>query len=121
MTPELPFPGTQDDEEVTYSEWEDKHGVEYQGMLKADGTKHGIVRTIARNTIYEETFNNNQKHGLSFQVWDSDIQFKVDLYQDGELKSIIYWDEDFKTDMTCDWNENTDYLLSIISPNDFKK
>ena len=69
-TPDVPFPGTQDGEEVTYQEWEES-GNKCQGMRKADKSKHGIVRKIIRECIYEETFNNNKKHGLSLEVWNA--------------------------------------------------
>ena len=43
MTPDVPFPGTEAGDEVSYTEWEEG-GSKWQGMKKANGVKHGIVR-----------------------------------------------------------------------------
>ena len=64
MTPDVPFPGTEAGDEVSYTEWEEG-GSKWQGMKKANGEKHGIVRKIGSHYVEDATWNNNEMNGLS--------------------------------------------------------
>ena len=43
VTPDLPMPGSMAGDEVSCVEWKES-GNTYQGMRRADGAKHGVIR-----------------------------------------------------------------------------
>ena len=70
MTPDVPFPGTEAGDQVSYAEWEED-GYKWQGMRKAGGVKHGLVRQIRPDYVEDATWNNNEQNGLSL-YWFND-------------------------------------------------
>ena len=69
VSPHLHFPGTKAGDDVTCTEWTE--GIRtYQGMRKADGAKHGVIRSVYNNSyngnIREATYFEDKRHGLTF-------------------------------------------------------
>ena len=114
MTPDVPFPGTEAGDEVSYAEWEEG-GLKWQGMKKANGVKHGIVRKIYSNFVEDATWNNNKMNGLSL-LWLNDGKIYARLYKNGSNEGIIIWQKD--------WTErglkNKEKFNEIISINDIR-
>ena len=95
--PHLEFPLTQAGDDASYAEWEDEDGFKYQGMRKADGAMHGIVRTFysSDGCIEEATYCEDKLHGLCFFWGDYDWAFVAIIYDHGEKKAIIMWKSDW--------------------------
>ena len=64
-------------------------------MRKLD-LKHGIVRAIGDDFIWEETYYEDKEHGLSFTWWNHPtIAFMVRIFDHGEEKARIWWKSDW--------------------------
>ena len=64
-------------------------------MREPGGAKHGIVRTIKPgHWIQEATYFEDKPHGLSFAWWD-DNTFEAYIYDHGEEKACIRWNDDW--------------------------
>ena len=83
-------------DDASWNEWEGKDS-KFQGMRKADATKHGIVRTIVPGgSIREATFYEDKLHGLCF-IWGNNTYgaFEALIYDHGKIKARICWRDDW--------------------------
>ena len=98
VSPDLHFPGTIVGDDATYTEWK-KGSYTYQGMRKAGGAKHGVIREVRSrliNSIYETTYFEDKKHGLSFGWYnDYDYAFVAQIFEHGKEKARIRWRDDW--------------------------
>ena len=94
---DLEFPEMQAGDAASYTEWKDKSGYKCQGMRKpGGGQKHGIVRTIGDDFIREETYYQDELHGLTFYWFDDNYTaFEAIIFDHGEMKAKIYWKDDW--------------------------
>ena len=87
----LPMPGTMAGDGASYSEFKDKYGNKCFGTRRADGAKHGVIRSVDSSWIYEQTYFEDKKHGLSFGWYKNDIcgAFVARIFEHGEQKACI--------------------------------
>ena len=102
LSPQLHFPGTIAGDDATCTEWEEnKYGVttKYFGMRKADGAKHGVIREVnsySYGDIWEQTYFEDKKHGLSFLWYNGNSPaFQAMICDQGKPKAFIEWNSDW--------------------------
>ena len=67
-------------------------------MRKADGAKHGVIRSVDNiGFIFEQTYFEDKKHGLSFIWWNDSYStaFRAVIWDHGKIKASIDWNKDW--------------------------
>ena len=98
ISPDLAMPGTMAGDVASCVEWKGKNNwgddCKYFGTRKADGAKHGVIRSVSEYCINEATYFEDKKHGLSF-VWWTDNTLSGYIYEHGKEKAFINWNKNW--------------------------